>query len=101
MGVRMSPGQDTIRSSSSSSGVSPSPSGSTRGAVSARGTALIEAVRVSADPRIEPEDDGDGRIVLWFRLILMPKRLSWAVTDGKCCPLHYFSAEGVEPGHDV
>ena len=39
---------------------SPSSSGSTRGSASARRTAGIEAVHVSADPRVEPEDDGEG-----------------------------------------
>ena len=54
---------------------SPSSSGSTRGSVSARGTVGIEAVPVSADPRVKPEDDGKGRIVSWSRFILMPMRL--------------------------
>ena len=53
----------------------PSSSGLTRGSVSARRAAGIEAVHVSADPRVKPEDDGKGRIVSWSRLIVMPMRL--------------------------
>ena len=75
IGIKISLDQDTILPF-------PSSSGSTRGSADTCTASIPVVLRADTDPRVEPEDDGEGQFRRRPNVILMPMRTSRAMPAG-------------------